>query len=137
MAELEGHTETVEFCKFDTSGKWLVTAGMNNHLRIWDVMGGFTLKKTVDEIPVEDMLFVEWHPKAPVVMTGGKDYMIWVVNALNGKIMQQFMGHEGDVVMAMFTKHDDGKSVISVSADKTVKLWNPIKGECIMTTRSG
>lgn len=28
--ELEGHTETVEFCKFDSTGKFLVTAGMNN-----------------------------------------------------------------------------------------------------------
>lgn len=28
--ELIGHTETVEFCKFDSSGKWMATAGMNN-----------------------------------------------------------------------------------------------------------
>lgn len=28
--QLEGHTETVEFCKFDASGKWMATGGMNN-----------------------------------------------------------------------------------------------------------
>lgn len=28
--ELAGHTETVELCKFDSSGKYLVTGGMNN-----------------------------------------------------------------------------------------------------------
>ena len=30
ITELPGHTETVEFTKFDYSGKWLVTGGMNN-----------------------------------------------------------------------------------------------------------
>ena len=34
--ELPGHTETIEFCKFDASGRWLVTGGMNNLLRVWD-----------------------------------------------------------------------------------------------------
>ena len=48
VCELPGHTETVEFCKFDASGKWLCTGGMNNQLRIWDVQNGFTLKKTLD-----------------------------------------------------------------------------------------
>jgi len=40
----------------------LVTAGMNNFARVWDVVNGFTLKTLVEEIPVEDMNFVEWHP---------------------------------------------------------------------------
>ena len=61
LLELEGHTETVEYCKFDNSGKWLVTGGMNNVLRIWDVLNGFTLKRTLDAIPQEDLNFVEWH----------------------------------------------------------------------------
>jgi len=30
LHELVGHTETIEFCKFDSTGRWLVTAGMNN-----------------------------------------------------------------------------------------------------------
>ena len=51
LLELEGHTETVEFCKFDASGKWLVTGGMNNVLRIWDVVNGFVLKRTLDAVP--------------------------------------------------------------------------------------
>ena len=44
VCELVGHTETVEFCKFDSTGKWLVTGGMNNFLRVWDVQNGFALK---------------------------------------------------------------------------------------------
>ena len=58
VCELPGHTETVEFCKFDSSGKWLVTGGMNNVLRVWDVVNGFTLKRTLDNIPQDDLNFV-------------------------------------------------------------------------------
>ena len=58
IAELPGHTETVEFCKFSPSGKFLVTGGFNNVLRVWDVEKGFTLKKAIDSIPQEDLNFV-------------------------------------------------------------------------------
>ena len=107
--ELEGHTETVEICKFDSTGRWLVTAGMNNAARVWDVVNGFTLKYLIDEIPVEDMNFVEWHATAPLFLIGGKDYMIWMVNAASGKVMANFIGHEEAVVMAKFSIFDGGK----------------------------
>lgn len=62
LAELDGHTETVEFAKFDSSSRWLVTGGMNNQMRVWDVVNSFQLKHTIEDVPVEDMCFVEWHP---------------------------------------------------------------------------
>ena len=33
--ELPGHTETLEFIKFNHDGKMVVTGGMNNVLRVW------------------------------------------------------------------------------------------------------
>lgn len=95
------------------------------------------MKNTIEEIPAEDMNFLEWHPTAPLFLTGGKDFMIWMVNAGNGKVMNSFIGHDQDVLMAQFTKADGGKQIVSCSADKTVKLWHPNQGECIMTTRNG
>jgi len=136
VCELPGHTETVEFIKFDSSGKWLVTGGMNNVLRVWDVNNGFTLKKTLDNIPNEDLNFVEWHANAPVLMTGGKDYMIWIVNAINGKIMANLIGHEEEVLRASFTLDDKGKHIVSSSADMTIRVWSPLQNEGLVTIRS-
>lgn len=34
-SELAGHTETLEFIKFNHDGKLVVTGGMNNILRVW------------------------------------------------------------------------------------------------------
>lgn len=136
VCELPGHTETVEFCKFDSSGKWLATGGMNNMLRIWDVANGFTLKRIIDSIPQEDLNFVEWHSQAPVLMTGGKDYMIWLVNAVNGKIMANLIGHEDEVINAKFTMEDRGKHIVSCSIDKSIKIWSPLSSECVITLKS-
>ena len=36
-------------------------------------------------------------------MTGGKDLMIWLINAVNGKVMASFAGHEDEVNCAYFT----------------------------------
>jgi katanin p80 WD40 repeat-containing subunit B1 len=123
VKELEGHTETVEFIKFDSTGRWLVTGGMNNLLRIWDANADYKLHKTLDEVPQEDLFFVEWHPKAPLIMCGGVDQAIYLVNAVNGALMGTFYGHTKDILAAEFTVHDKAKQVISVSADMTVRRW--------------
>ena len=106
LHELPGHTETVELAKFSSDGRFLVTGGMNNLLRVWDVDANFSLKLTIDSIPQEDMSFVDWHPKAPLILTGGKDYMVWLVNAVTGKIMASLAGHDMDITFAMFSLHD-------------------------------
>jgi WD40 repeat protein len=85
VVELEGHTETVEFIKFNHDGKLLVTGGMNNALRIWNTeTNDFELKYTITDGPNDDLNFLEWHPKGNVFITGGKDYLIWLYNGTNG-----------------------------------------------------
>jgi len=77
------------------------------------------------------MLFVEWHPKGNVLITGGKDYMVWMLNGLSGEILGNFIGHEADVTSAVFTLWDNGKQILSASEDKTLRLWSPLKAECL------
>ena len=81
---LAGHTETVEFIKFNHDGKLLATGGMNNQIRIWNVENDLELKYTLEDGPSEDLNFLEWHPKGNVLITGGKDKMIWMFNGQNG-----------------------------------------------------
>ena len=82
--ELSGHTETVEFIKFNHDSKLLATGGMNNKIRIWNTENDFELKHIMEDGPSEDMNFLEWHPKGNVLITGGKDFLIWLLNGQNG-----------------------------------------------------
>ena len=62
--------------------------------------------------------------------------MIWLVNAVNGKVMANLIGHEEEVTNALFTMDDRGKHIVSCSADKTIRVWSPLTQECSMTIRS-
>jgi WD40 repeat protein len=44
--------------------------------------------------PTEDLNFLEWHPKGNVMITGGADYMIWLLNGENGQMINTMQGHE-------------------------------------------
>lgn len=140
IGELEGHTETVEFIKFNHDGKLCVTGGMNNALRVWALEQNpdpttqdhkMKLKTTLVNGPGdgEDILFVEWHPKGNAVLCGGKDYCIYLLNGATGDFLACFTGHEDTVLACKFTFN--GKLIVSASNDASLRVWSPIKQECI------
>ena len=144
--ELEGHTETVEFVKFNHDGKLCITGGMNNVLRVWSVEENkdpmqndykFKLKKVLENGPSEkdDILVVEWHPKGNAVLCGGKDYTLYLLNGSTGDFLSCFSGHEEEVLCAKFTPNG-GKLIVSASADLSIRVWSPIKNECIQVIKS-
>jgi ribosome assembly protein SQT1 len=45
--------------------------------------------------------------------------------------VQVFSGHSGPVTAGAFTP--DGKSVVSVSEDCSLRVWNPKTGDCSLT----
>jgi WD40 repeat protein len=106
IAELEGHTETVEIIKFNHDGKMMLTGGMNNVLRVWQLTNEesenpvFTLKTKLENGPSEkeDILVAEWHPKGNAVLCGGKDYTLYLLNGSTGDFLACFTGHEDEVL---------------------------------------
>ena len=142
VGELEGHTETVEFIKFNFDGKLCLTGGMNNILRIWSVEAVpdckqdessfvFKLKTKLENGPSEndDILVVDWHPKGNAVLCGGKDYTLYLMNGATGEFLACFSGHEEEILCAQFTPNG-GKLIVSSSADLSIRVWSPIKQEC-------
>ena len=69
----------MEFIKFNHDGRLMATAGMNNQIRVWNVED-FELKCALEDGPSEDLNFLEWHPKGNVLITGGKDKLVWMFN---------------------------------------------------------
>jgi len=109
----------------------MATAGMNNQIRVWNAENDFELKCALEDGPTDDLNFMEWHPKGNVIITGGKDKLIWMFNAQNGQFMNCLQGHTADVQCAQFTINDGGKHIVSSSADKTIRFWSPMKNTCL------
>ena len=127
LQTLEGHTETVELMSWNHNQRLLATGGLNNIVRIWKLAEGgeLELKCELREGPDEetDLNFIAWHPKGNAVALGGKDKNIWVMNGVNGEYVACLSAHKEDVTCALFSLHDGGKSIVSCSHDKTVRVW--------------
>ena len=72
-----------------------------------------------------------WHPKGEVLLAGSTDYTTWMWSASSGTYMQMFGGHGGPVTCGAFLP--DGKSLVTGSADGTLKWWDPRTAQCTHT----
>ena len=50
--------------------------------------------------------------------------------------MANLIGHEDEVTKATFTLDDKGKHIVSISSDKTIRVWSPLQQECVQTVKS-
>lgn len=97
----------------------------------------FELKYPLEDGPLEDLNFLEWHPKGNVFITGGKDFLIWMFNGSNGQFISCLNGHSQEVYSAQFTLMDQGKHILSCSADKSIRWWQPLKNSCLQVIKGG
>jgi len=74
-----------------------------------------------------DIEWISWHPKGgTVLLAGSSDGTVWMWFVPNGKCLQVFVGHEGEVTAGSFTI--DGKFAVTCGADGTLRMWAPKTG---------
>ena len=85
----------------------------------------------------QEVEWLNWHNKGPVVLAGSTDGTCWMWAAKTGDCMQVFAGHEDSVTCGAFTS--SGKLVVTGSMDASLRIWSPKTGQCKHTfsPRSG
>ncbi|MBX3444168.1 MAG: protein kinase [Planctomyces sp.] len=58
--------------------------------------------------------------------------VVQTVDVATGALLRQFIGH--DTTVRGIAWHPDGKTLASVSSDRTLRLWNPATGEQVWST---
>lgn len=138
IAELKGHSGSVNALAFSADGNMLAAAGGEPNLfgevRLWkaaelvralanksEKQGSIAAPRVIQGH--RDSLYaVRFSPDGKFVATGGYDQKIKLWDVATGKEVKTFEGHNGAVFDLAF--RPDGKILASASGDRTIKLWN-------------
>jgi WD40 repeat protein len=102
-------TNGINTAIFSPDGKTIITAAGDNTAKLWDVESGKLIRSFSDQIN-----------------SNRKDKKKGKKNIEN-----QFKGHSGPVISASFST--DGNSILTVSKDRTAKLWEVSSGKVLHT----
>ncbi|KAI0303761.1 WD40 repeat-like protein [Multifurca ochricompacta] len=126
VVKLTGHTDSVTATAFSSDGEMVSTGGMDGRVRVWRRVGKETFKtwEFLTELQGPDeVMWLRWHPKGPVLLAGSNDSTVWLWQLPSGNTMQVFAGHTGPVQCGEFTP--DGKRIVTACGDNTLIYWDP------------
>ena len=119
-AILEGHADDLLSIAFSPDGKHVATAGGDQSIRIWQTRAGqFGIPLHGHDGPVVMAVF---SPDSKSLLSGGtrdKSVRLWDLTTF--KVKRVMQGHEAEV---RFVGFGENGTIVSLSKDGVVKLWN-------------
>ncbi|MBU1187334.1 MAG: WD40 repeat domain-containing protein [Acidobacteria bacterium] len=121
QVNLRGHTRAVNLVRFNKSGDRLVSAGVDDCIKIWDIPSG-SLLRTIGGRYFDSG---DFSPDGKYVVTAndGGEAIIWDVS--NGQqVMLLNHAPGGRVMIAAFSP--DGRYVVTAGENNVAKIWEVI-----------
>ncbi len=128
VGKLDGHKDSVNAVAFSADASLVATGGLDGMVRVWKCADASLVQSLEGPDEVE---WLCWHPRGNVLLAGSHDGSVWMWNAPTGLCMQVLTGHSGAVTAGGFTA--DGKRIVSVGEDATLRVWDPKQGTAQVT----
>jgi len=112
---------------FSKDGKFILTDGIGNMIKLWDPVSGFLLKTFEGHSDSVNSLC--FSPDGNLFLSGSSDKTIRLWDRISGSILKCFEGHSESVTSVCFSH--DGNHILSGSSDRTAKLWDRTSGSLV------
>ncbi len=121
LRNLKDHIDAVFAVTFSPDGKRLASGAQDRTLKIWEVATGqrlFTLSEALDAVTT-----VAFSPSGQQLAAAGADKVIrtYHLSEKSGSLDQSMIAHEDPILQIVYSH--DGKTLISTSADRTIRIW--------------
>lgn len=135
------HLGPIASACFSKDGRYIVSGGIDNFVKIWDVLSGklilkihsdnFSYKASTMTGYCSGIESVAFDNDDQYIAFSGNDNLIRLHEISSGKEIVVFQGHTEPVVSFCFT--NDNSIIISGSKDKTINIWSIDNGTLLKT----
>ncbi|MEM4407522.1 MAG: protein kinase [Candidatus Caldarchaeum sp.] len=136
LTTLKGHTDWVSTVSISPSCRFVLSAGYDKTVRLWDLEAGKQVR-IYDESTwgggLGNVNSVEFSSNGHYAVSGGWDGKVRLWEVMTGREVKRFSGHDGYVTSVQIEA--DGSRILSGGVDGTVRLWDPRSGEEIARLR--
>ncbi|NER47831.1 MAG: hypothetical protein F6J92_14280 [Symploca sp. SIO1A3] len=126
---LRGHSSWVESVAISSDGQAIVSTGLDNTIRIWDLPTGQELRVLWGNSSLFYSLALS--PDGQIIVSGSWDNTIRVWDFETGQELYHLKGHTGEVDSLVISP--DSQTIISGSRDNTIRVWNLPTGQELRT----
>ena len=106
-----------------TDSKWLVTGGNDETIKVWDMRRRVEVGALVGH---EGTIMSLTFPSRTFMLSASEDGTINLYRTRDWSLLRTLRGHIGRVNAA--AAHPSGRLALSVGADKTIRMWNLMRG---------
>lgn len=117
----------------DMGANWIASGGLDRKICLWDLNGaGKTLEIDVqgEEIPEKGSVYA-LRVGRNILASGGPEKTVRLYDPRTGNKVSKLVGHVDNIRAILID--DAGDTILSASADKTVKMWSIKNGRCMYT----
>ena len=145
IATLRGHADVCWHVKFiealsDENAAFAVTAGRDGLAKTWRVplraaaaADDDAAPRCVSTLRAHDdaiLAIAAWDSVTPLLATCGADDVVNVWRVEDGALLQTLRGHSKGVLCATFCVWENSLTLVTGSADATVRVWDVTSGSC-------
>ncbi|XP_044259190.1 periodic tryptophan protein 2 homolog [Tribolium madens] len=121
------HSSAVTCVSFSGSRKFIVSASLDGTVRAYDLIRYRNFRTFASPRPVQ-FASVAVDSSGEFVAAGGQDvFEIFLWSVKTGRLLEILAGHEGPVASLAFSPSVTSTCLVSVSWDKTLRIWDAIE----------